>query len=113
MSGENVEYSREVFALGADATVRLCTLSATGQPRTLALVEAGGIALPQLRGPRRSAAVLRVADLDGVMRTASILPGVTVIAEHPLHTHDGRIGREAGIVDADGNLIVIYSIARI
>jgi catechol 2,3-dioxygenase-like lactoylglutathione lyase family enzyme len=113
MGGENVEYSRQVFALGPDATVRLCTLNAPGQQRTLALVEAGGVALPRVVGPRRSAAVLRVADFDGVIRAAAALPGVTMVAEHPLHTHDGRLGREAGIVDFDGNLIVIYCITEV
>lgn len=111
LGGEAVAYSRQVFALPAEATIQLCTLNAPGQPRTLALVEAVGACLPPVAGPRRNAAVLRVADFDAVLTAAAALPGVSVVAEHPLHTHDGRIGREAGIVDADGNLTVIYSIA--
>ena len=110
LGGDAVAYSRQVFDLPAGAVVRLCTLNAPGQPRTLALVEASGVALPPSVGVRRSAAVLRVADFDSVLAGAAALPDVQVIAEHPLRTHDGRIGREAGIVDADGNLVVIYSI---
>ena len=30
--------------------------------------------------------------------------------ESVLETHDGRSGREVGIVDVDGNLVVIYHI---
>ena len=30
--------------------------------------------------------------------------------EGKLVTHDGRVGREQGIVDHDGNLVVIYTI---
>jgi hypothetical protein len=33
-----------------------------------------------------------------------------VYEEEELHTHDGRVGREVGIVDFDGNLTVIYKI---
>ena len=36
--------------------------------------------------------------------------GLKVHEEAELHTNDGRIGREIGIVDFDGNLVVIYLI---
>jgi len=36
---------------------------------------------------------------------------VEAYAEEQLHTQDGRIGREKGIVDPDGHLIVLYSIS--
>ena len=36
--------------------------------------------------------------------------GYRVFPEERLVTHDGRRGREVGILDADGNLTVIYRI---
>ena len=36
--------------------------------------------------------------------------GLTVYDEEVLHTNDGRIGREIGIVDFDDNLVVLYKI---
>ena len=63
----------------------------------------------QCRHPRRSAIVLDVADPDAVMDGARTL-GLKVYEEERLETHDGRIGREIGIVDYDDNLIVIYRI---
>ena len=36
--------------------------------------------------------------------------GLEVYAEERLVTHDGRVGREVGIADRDGNLVVIYYI---
>ena len=59
--------------------------------------------------PRRSAIVLDIADIDGVVEAAR-KAGCHVYEEGELRTHDGRVGREVGIVDYDGNLIVIYRI---
>jgi len=59
--------------------------------------------------PRRSAIVLDIADVDSVVEGARKL-GLKVYEEERLETHDGRIGREIGIVDADENLVVIYNI---
>ena len=39
--------------------------------------------------------------------------GLPVYAEEVLHTNDGRVGREIGIVDADDNLVVVYKIAGV
>jgi hypothetical protein len=38
--------------------------------------------------------------------------GLVVHPEERLVTHDGRVGREQGIVDHDGNLVVIFVIPR-
>ena len=39
--------------------------------------------------------------------------GLQVYAEELLKTHDGRLGREIGIVDFDDNLVVIYKITGV
>ena len=57
--------------------------------------------------PRRSAIVLDIEDVDAVMMRARA-GGYQAFAEEKLVTHDGRVGREIGILDADGNLCVIY-----
>ena len=39
--------------------------------------------------------------------------GRTVYGEEVLHTNDGRVGREIGIVGFDDNLVVIYKILEV
>ena len=38
--------------------------------------------------------------------------GLQIYAEERLETHDGRVGREIGIVEFDDNLVVIYRITK-
>lgn len=102
-------YSYPVFEIDPSAKLRFALLSARGQPRVLALTEITGVDMPPCPNPRRSAIVLDVADIDGVV-AKSKAAGLTVYPEERLVTHDGRTGREIGIVDADGNLVVIYTI---
>jgi len=102
-------YSYPVFEIDRSAQLRFALLSAPGQPRVLALTEITGVDIPPCPTPRRSAIVLDVADIDGVV-SRSRGAGLTVHPEERLVTHDGRTGREIGIVDADGNLVVIYTI---
>ena len=56
---------------------------------------AGRVPLQLLHGARAVAA-------------AGALPGVHLFAERALHTHDGRVGREVGLIDADGHAVVLY-----
>ena len=102
-------YSYPVFDIPRAAVMRFCVLSTATQPRVMALTEVTGITLPAPAHPRRAAIVLEVADPDAVMAGARAL-GLTVCDEHALHTHDGRTGREIGIIDADDHLVVIYRI---
>ena len=67
--------------------------------------------LPELPMPRRSAIVLEIPDIDGVV-ASSREAGLTVYDEEHRVTQDGREGREVGIVDADANLVVIYYITH-
>jgi len=102
-------YSYSVLEVHRNATLRVATLSAPGQPRILALTEIKGVTLKHCPDPKRSAIVVEVADFDDVVRR-SVGWGLVAHPERRLHTHDGRAGREQGIVDHDGNLVVVYTI---
>ena len=102
-------YSYSVFEIDRHATLRFATLSAPGQPRIMALTEIRGVTLKHCPDPKRSAIVVKVADFDDVVRR-SVGWGPVVHPEERLVTHDGRVGREQGIVDHDGNVVVIYTI---
>jgi catechol 2,3-dioxygenase-like lactoylglutathione lyase family enzyme len=102
-------YSYPVFEIDAAAKLRFCVLNTATQPRVLALTEITGVDLPPIPNPRRSAIVLDVADIDAVLAGCE-RAGFRVYPEERLVTHDGRTGREVGIADDDGNLVVIYRI---
>jgi len=106
---EEDSYSYPVFEIDRSQPIRFATLSTPGQERVMALTE-----VPNLQSqdtPRRSAIVLDIADIDGVLARAAE-GGFYVYEEEKLITHDGREGREVGLVDADGNLSVIYHIPQ-
>ncbi len=105
--GRDTSYSHKVFAIDSVKRVGFAALSTPTQPRVMALTEVPG--LTKQPEPRRSAIVLNVEDVDGVVARAKA-GGFEVFVEEQLITHDGRIGREIGILDADGNLSVIYHI---
>lgn len=100
-------YSHQVFGIDRSQPVGFATLSTPSQARVMALTEVRDLA-PQTE-PRRSAIVLEVADIDAVVARAKA-QGFQVFPEERLLTHDGRVGREVGLLDADGNLGVIYNI---
>lgn len=102
-------YSYPVFEIDPAATLRFAVLSSPTQPRVMALTEVSGCVLEAQRMPRRAAIVLEIEDIDGVIADCS-RNGFKVYPEERLETHDGRIGRELGLVDDDGNLVVIYYI---
>jgi len=103
-------YSYPVFEIPQAAKLRFCVLSAgDDQPRSLALTEITGIVLEPMPLPRRNALVLNVTDVDGVLHAARA-EGLKLYREERLVTNDGRAGREIGIVDHDGHLVVIYTI---
>ena len=103
-------YSHEVFDIDRGSTVGFAALSAPGQPRVMALTEVAGLE-PQ-SSPRRSAIVVECGDIDGVLERART-HGFQVFPEERLVTHDGRTGREVGVLDADGNLTVLYCILSV
>lgn len=102
-------YSIPVFEIPEGAELGFAILSLPGQPRVMALSEIAVIDLEPVPHPRRGAIVLETQDPDDVMAKSRAL-GLKVYEEGRLETHDGRIGREIGIVDFDDNLVVIYLI---
>lgn len=104
--GRDTSYSHTVFGIDRDEAISFVALSTPTQPRVMALTEVSNLAQPL---PRRAAIVLDVADVDAVVARAEA-GGYRVFPEEKLVTHDGRVGREIGILDADGNLTVIYRI---
>ena len=100
-------YSHEVFDIDRSAQVAFAVLSLPGQPRVMALTEVPG--LPRQASPRRAALVIECAEVDAAMERARA-HGFEVLRKEELHTHDGRTGREVGMLDADGNLTVLYRI---
>ncbi len=101
-------YSYPVFEIDRTQPMRFAVLSTKQQVRVMALTEVPSN-LPPVPLPRRAAIVLEVGDVEAVCAGAAAL-GLKVYEEEELHTHDGRIGQEVGIVDFDGNLVVIYKI---
>ncbi|MGB3457399.1 MAG: VOC family protein [Litorimonas sp.] len=101
-------YSYDVFELPREP-MRFCVLSAGGQRNVMALTESPGLA--PVSGPRRSAVILETPEIDRIVAESRAL-GLTVHPEDRLLTRDGREGREVGIVDFDGNLVVIYLITQ-
>lgn len=100
-------YSYEIFGVPAEAKLRMAALDGPpDQPRTLALIEVRP-PLPPTSGPRAST-VVHVADLDVVLDRLRAVPAVRLLPERTLYTHDGKLGREVGVIDPDGHAIVVY-----
>lgn len=104
---EEDSYSYAVFDIDRSQPMRFATLDTPTQVRVMALTEVPNLEPATL--PRRSAIVLEIADIDGTVERAKA-GGYQVHEEEKLVTHDGRVGREVGLVDGDGNLTVIYCI---
>ena len=106
---ESDSYSYDVFEL-PKKKMNFAVLSAPGQPRVMALTELeGGLGYQDKH--RRSAIVLEITEIDRVVEQSKAL-GLKVYPEDKLITKDGREGREIGIADFDGNLVVIYLITK-
>lgn len=102
-------YSYEIFSVPASSRLRMAALDGPlGQERTLALIEV----IPLARNDRapRAAMVIEVANIDRAVAAASDVPGVIVLSERTLFTHDGRQGREVGLIDPDGHAVVLYNV---
>ncbi|MEL7028349.1 MAG: VOC family protein [Pseudomonadota bacterium] len=108
-ASDAASYSYPVFEIPREAKLRFAVLSTEGAPRCMALTEVAGVDIGQAETPRRGAIVLDMADIDAALDGARKL-GLQIYPEETLHTQDGRTGREVGVVDADGNLVVLYTI---
>lgn len=101
-------YSYPVFEIDPNLPIRFAVLSTADQARVMALTEVP-TDLQKVPLPRRGAIVVEVGDVDAVVNAAKDI-GCHVYDEGELLTHDGRRGREVGLLDFDDNLIVIYHI---
>ena len=108
---EEDSYSYDVFEIDRSIKLNFALLSYENQPRVMALTELGKNSLAKASHPRRSAIVIEVADVDALLNKA-LKNNFKIYREEKLVTHDGREGREIGILDDDGNLIVIYKIEK-
>ncbi len=100
-------YSHQVFGIDSRPPIGFMVLSTPSQERVMALTEVPGLA--SQAKPRRSTIVIDVESVDDVVARAKER-GFQVFPEERLVTHDGRVGREVGLLDGDGNLTVIYHI---
>lgn len=103
-------YSFDVFDIERGPAMRFAVLRTDEQPNVMALTEIAGLP-PVTDGPRRSGIILEIPEFDRVVDQSKSL-GLKVYHEDKLITKDGREGREIGIVDFDGNLVVIYIILK-
>ena len=102
-------YSYDVFDIKKGADMGFCVLGTDDEPNCMALTELREGSLDPVPSPRRAAIVLRIEHSDDAVEGAQKL-GLKTYQEDRLETNDGRTGRELGIVDFDGNLVVIYCI---
>lgn len=102
-------YSYEIFGIDPATRLRMAALDGpAGQERTLALLEVTPPRpRPALPG---NATVIWVADMNAALARIVLAPGVRIYPERALHTHDGKVGREVGLVDADGHAVVVYHV---
>ena len=103
-------YSYDVFEIERGPAMRFCVLRTEEQPNVMALTEVPGLPFASAT-PRRAGIVLEARDIETTVQAARDL-GLTVYREDYLVTKDGREGVEYGIVDFDGNLVVLYLIRK-
>ena len=108
---EEDSYSYEVFDIDDSIPMEFALLSYENQPRVLALTILGDGNLEQNPTPRRSAIVIEVDNVDETVAKCKE-NGFHCYRDDHLITHDGREGKEVGILDDDGNLVVIYKIEK-
>lgn len=104
-------YSYDVFDIDPSISIEFAVLSYQDQPRVLALTILGAGNLSPHPAPRRSAIVIEVESVEATV-AACQAHSFQCFHIDELITQDGREGKEAGILDADGNLIVIYKIEK-
>ena len=108
---EEDSYSYDVFDIDDSIAIEFALLSYQDQPRVMALTILGDGNLEKNPLPRRAAICIEVDDVDDAVSKCNE-NGFHCYGEEHLITHDGREGKEGGILDDDGNLIVIYKIEK-
>ena len=102
-------YSYSFFGIDRSASIKFCVLSTATQPRIMALTEVTGVDLQQPSLPRRNAIVLEGPDFDRILSQCAAA-GFQVLEQSELVTDAERVGKQCGVVDADGNIILIYQL---
>ena len=108
---EEDSYSYDVFDIDDSIAIEFALLSYEDQARVMALTILGDGNLEKNPLPRRAAICIEVDDVDDAVSKCNE-NGFHCYGEDHLITHDGREGKEVGILDDDGNLIVIYKIEK-
>lgn len=108
VSHKKGSYAYELFSISPEAELREAMLSSSTQERVLGLTEIKNQALPVATKPSRVAIVVHVADIDAVIQSAQDL-GLHSFARDELQTVDDQTIHEQGILDWDGNLVLVYS----
>ena len=108
---EDDSYSYDVFDIDQSIPIEFALLSYENQPRVMALTILGDGNLEKNPLPRRSAICIEVDNVDETLRKCEENDFHCYREDH-LITHDGREGKEVGILDDDGNLVVIYKIEK-
>ena len=108
---EEDSYSYDVFDIDESIAIEFALLSYEDQARVMALTILGDGNLEKNPLPRRAAICIEVDDVDDAVSKCNE-NGFHCYGEDHLITHDGREGKEVGILDDDGNLIVIYKIEK-
>ena len=108
---EKDSYSYDVFDIDDSIAIEFALLSYEDQARVMALTILGDGNLEKNPLPRRAAICIEVDDVDDAVSKCNE-NGFHCYGEDHLITHDGREGKEVGILDDDGNLIVIYKIEK-
>ncbi|WP_094458313.1 VOC family protein [Niveispirillum lacus] len=102
-------YAYVMFNIDSKAQMRMAMLSSDTQQRTLAIIEVKGAPIHMPTAPRPHAMVLQSPDLPGMAARARER-GLTVFKELDLTTVDGRQGKEQGLLDPDGHLVILYQL---
>lgn len=105
----NQSYSYPVFEIPKEATLRFATLSTPTQTRTLAMTEITGIELQKPTPPHMATNVIRVSDMESVMKKIEAL-GLKTVREERSTTPEGISFLERAFVDFDGHLVVLYEL---
>lgn len=100
-------YLYKVFQIPAEAQLQFATLSTEHELRALALTEVKGVALPPPPMPHRLGMVVQVEDVAEVVEQVRSL-GLAVVEPSHFTAPPNLAFTEQGIVDFDGQLIVLY-----
>ncbi|MDX1515886.1 MAG: hypothetical protein R3288_03550 [Woeseiaceae bacterium] len=105
------DYVFHLMNLPPGTTVRTVALSAGAQQvRTMALIEVRGLdALPE-NAPRRAAVVVNARGRLTQIIAGARAAGLRLTRENRFETVEGIAAIEQGIVDWDGNLILVYQL---